>query len=74
MGDAEGYRPAGEVDRLKQLDPIAAFRQRLLQDGFDPADLDGAEAEARAEVDAAFTAARAADYPQPEEAFDHVFA
>ena len=74
IGDAEGYRPAGEVDRLKQRDPIAAFRQRLLQDGFDPADLDTAEAEARVEVEAAFVAARAADYPQPEEAFDHVFA
>lgn len=74
MGDAEGYRPAGEVDRLKALDPIPAFRARLAADGFDDAELDHAAAEARAEVDAAFAAARAAEFPQPEEAFDHVFA
>lgn len=74
MGDAEGYRPAGEVARLKALDPIPAYRARLLADGFDAADLDRAEAEGRAEVEAAFAAARAADFPEPEEAFAHVFA
>ncbi len=74
MGDAEGYRPAGEVDRLKGLDPIPAYRTRLLADGFDAADLDRAEAEAKTEVEAAFAAARAADFPLPEEAFAHVFA
>jgi pyruvate dehydrogenase E1 component alpha subunit len=74
MGDAEGYRPAGEVERLKAADPIPAYRNRLIADGFDTADLDKAEADARAAVDAAFAAARAAAYPQPEEAFAHVFA
>ena len=74
MGDAEGYRPKGEVDRLKAGDPIPAYRQRLLTDGFEAGELDKAEAEARAAVDAAFAAARAAAYPQPEEAFAHVFA
>lgn len=74
MGDAEGYRPKGEVERLKALDPIPRYRERLLTDGFDAADLDAAEAEATRAVDAAFEAARAADYPDPEEAFDHVFA
>lgn len=74
MGDAEGYRPAGEVDRLKGRDPIPAYRTRLLADGFDAADLDRAENEAKAAVEAAFAAARAADFPLPEEAFAHVFA
>lgn len=74
MGDAEGYRPAGEVERLKGLDPIPAYRTRLLADGFDAADLDRAEAEGKAAVEAAFAAARAADFPLPEEAFAHVFA
>ena len=74
MGDAEGYRPAGEIDRLKALDPIPRYRDRLVGIGFDPADLDRAEADAKAEVEAAFAAARAADYPEPKEAFDHVFA
>ncbi len=74
MGDAEGYRPAGEVDQLRTLDPIPQYRARLLADGFDAADLDAAAARAKAEVDSAFLAARAAAYPKPEEAFDHVFA
>lgn len=74
MGDAEGYRPAGEVDRLRALDPIPLYRDRLLADGFDAADLEAAEARVKAEVEDAFATARAAPYPKPEEAFDHVFA
>ncbi len=74
MGDAEGYRPDGEVARLKALDPIPRYRERLLADGFDAADLDRAEDEARRAVDAAFSAARAAAYPDPMEAYAHVFA
>ncbi len=74
MGDGEGYRPAGEIDRLKGLDPIPAYRARLLRDGFEALELDRAEAEARAEVEAAFAFARAEPYPNPEEAFDHVYA
>lgn len=74
MGDAEGYRPEGEVERLKASDPIPAYRARLIADGFDAAELDRIEADAHASVDAAFAAARAAPYPEPGEAFDHVFA
>lgn len=73
IGDAEGYRPKGEVEALKQRDPITRYRARLLTDGFDAADLDQAEVQARAEVDAAFAFARTAQLPAPEEAFEHVF-
>lgn len=74
MGDAEGYRPEGEVGRLKAADPIPAYRARLIADGYDPAELDGTEAAAKSEVDAAFAFARAAPMPEPQEAFAHVFA
>jgi len=74
IGDAEGYRPGGEVDGLKAIDPIPLYRARLLADGFDAADLDAVEVEARNLVAAAFAAARAAAYPEPQEAFTHVFA
>ena len=74
MGDAEGYRPEGEVGRLKEADPIPAFRARLVADGYDPAELDGAEADAKAEVDEAFAFARRSPLPDPQEAFAHVFA
>lgn len=74
MGDAEGYRPSGEVDAMKARDPIPAYRARLIADGFEPDELDRAAADARAEVNDAFAAARAAPYPEPTEVFDHVFA
>jgi pyruvate dehydrogenase E1 component alpha subunit len=74
MGDAEGYRPEGEVARLKGLDPIPAYRDRLIAEGFDAGELDKAAAEACVEVNASFVFARNAEYPKPEEAFDHVFA
>lgn len=74
MGDAEGYRPAGEVERLKAIDPIPLYRERLLADGFDAGELDSIEAQAKRKVESAFAAARAAAYPEPQEAFDHVFA
>jgi len=74
MGDAEGYRPTGEVEALKARDPIPAYRARLLAEGFEAEALDRASADAAAEVEAAFAFARSADYPTPEEAFKHVFA
>jgi len=74
MGDAEAYRPEGEVGRLKAADPIPVYRARLIADGYDPEELDRAEAAARSEVDAAFAFARAAPLPDPQEAFAHVFA
>ena len=74
MGDAEGYRPPGEVDALRALDPIPAYRARLLSEGFEAEALDRAAQAAVAEVEAAFAFARSAAYPAPEEAFEHVFA
>ena len=74
MGDPEGYRPKDEVKRLKERDPIPAYRARLVAEGFEEAELDRAESEARGKVDQAFAFARSNDYPEPKEAFDHVFA
>ncbi len=73
MGDAEGYRPPGEVARLREQDPIPAYRSRLLADGFDNAELDALETAAREAVEAAFAHARAAALPGPEQAFLQVF-
>ncbi len=73
MGDPEGYRPDGEVDRLRELDPIPKYRARLLADGFEEADLESAEQDARNIVERAFSFARENQYPEPEEAYDHVF-
>lgn len=74
MGDAEGYRPKGEVEKLKAADPIVRYRQRLIGDGIPVAQITALEEEAQSLVDAAFAAARAAERPTVEEAFQTVFA
>lgn len=73
MGDAEGYRPDGEVDGLKSKDPIPKYRERLLAEGVSAADLDSAEAAAKEAVDAAFAFARSSDLPPPADAYTQVF-
>lgn len=75
MGDAEGYRPSGEVDALKQAhDPIPLYQQKLLAAGLSAAELDAAAENARRQVEDAFRYAREAAYPEADEAFEHVFA
>jgi TPP-dependent pyruvate/acetoin dehydrogenase alpha subunit len=74
MGDAEGYRPQGEVERLKSADPIVEYRKRLLGAGIDARELDAGEQNARREVEQAIAFARSAPAPQVEEALEHVFA
>ena len=73
MGDAEGYRPEGEVASLREDDPITRYRARLIADGHEAADLDRIEDEAHQAVDAAFDYARSSALPPGEAAFDHVF-
>jgi pyruvate dehydrogenase E1 component alpha subunit len=75
IGDAEGYRPPGEVDGLRQRDPIPALRRRLLDDAtLTEADDDVIVARVRAQVDGAIAFARQAPLPDPAEAFAKVFA
>jgi pyruvate dehydrogenase E1 component alpha subunit len=74
MGDAEGYRPEGEVALLKAADPIPRYRRRLTEQGVAAAELDAMEADARSQVKAAFDFARAAQVPTPQDAFETVFA
>lgn len=73
MGDAEGYRPQGELERLRELDPIPAYRARLEAAGTQSTILDQLEAEARGAVDTAFARAREAAAPTVEDAYTHVF-
>lgn len=73
MGDAEGYRPKGEVNDLKSRDPIPKYRERLEADGISDDVLVNAEQAANEAVDAAFSFARASDLPPAESAFAKVF-
>jgi TPP-dependent pyruvate/acetoin dehydrogenase alpha subunit len=74
QGDPESYRPKGEVDELRRHDPIPALaehlrRRKLLDDSKDAA----IRSRAHQRVTEAYDFARASAYPDPGEAFQHVF-
>ncbi len=74
MGDAEGYRPAGEKDALKAKDCIPAMRARLgSEEGLTDEQNNEIVAQARAKVDEAIAFARDSEYAAPEEAMEKVF-
>jgi pyruvate dehydrogenase E1 component alpha subunit len=61
-GDAQAYKPPWEVERWRAKDPLAFFR-RAVASRVEAAELDAIDAEAQRDVDAAWEAARAADWP-----------
>ena len=74
QGDAEAYRPAGEIDSLREKDPIPRFRDQLIAAGHMTEDEAlNIDIKVKHEVDDAYAFARASEYPRPEEALQHVF-
>lgn len=74
-GDAQVYRPAGEVDEARSREPLVRLRDRILQD--DPSaqrQLDDTAAAVRAEIDEATEVARRRPEPDPATAREHVYA
>ncbi len=70
--DAGAYRKPEEVQARWAEDPVARTRARLLALGVIAADLTAIESAARGELDAAFTAAKAAPWPDLQQAFEHI--
>ncbi len=69
-----GYRTQAEVDAWKARDPIASLRGRLLAGGgATEEDLDRADAEVKAAIDAAFQAAKEGPWPDPATGSRFVF-
>jgi pyruvate dehydrogenase E1 component alpha subunit len=73
VGDSVEYRPLPERERLKSLDPIVLYRDRLIGAGVERVRLDQVIADAAAEADAAVEFARQSEFPQLQEAYTHVF-
>lgn len=65
-GDTQTYKPPFEVERWRAKDPLDFYR-RAVAARVDGADLDAADEQARVDVDAAWRAARAADWPSTED-------
>src|SRR5437879_5313272 len=74
QGDAEVYRPKGEVAELRTHDPIPALASLLRQQGvLDNLTDSRIRGRSQAHVADAYAFARASAYPVPAEAFQHVF-
>jgi pyruvate dehydrogenase E1 component alpha subunit len=75
QGDAEVYRPHGEVAELRQHDPIHHLAVMLHAEGLLDGQMDEQfRRQAHQRVTDAFAFAHASAYPEPVEALKHVFA
>lgn len=74
IGDAEQYRPAGELDADREVEPIAALSRTLLASGVGQETLDRCERRAREEMDRAAAAALADPLVDPATAKEHLYA
>lgn len=70
--DAATYRPAAEVEEQRRRCPIARTRELLGVAGLDPTAIDALERAARAPIERAFEAAKAAPWPAPDLAWTDV--
>lgn len=67
-GDAQAYRPAGELDQKRLSDPLVLARQQLPD-----ADVEAVDADVERQVDEAFQLALGMPTPSAEEAGTHVY-
>ena len=72
--DPAKYRPADEVERWMQRDPLRIARDRLTSLGVDEAEIDAADARVAQVVEAAVQEARDAPSPDPAQALTDVWA
>jgi pyruvate dehydrogenase E1 component alpha subunit len=73
-GDADTYRPRDERVRMRDNDPLARARAKLVEAGFADAELDAAKEEADAQMAAILAAVRSDPLPAAQGVLDHVFA
>lgn len=75
QGDAEVYRPKGEVAELRKHDPIPHLAAQLRERGLlDEATDLTLQTRVHSQVAQAFEFARRSPYPEASEALQHVFA
>jgi len=73
--DPARYRSREETDRVRALDPVAAFRVHLIDGGvLAEADAVRIDAQVEEEVTAAVEFADASPSPEPDQLFAHAYA
>ena len=73
IGDAEQYRRPGELDEARRREPVARLSGQLRTAGVDVTVIEGAERDARAEMERAAAEALAAPLADPATAKDHLY-
>jgi pyruvate dehydrogenase E1 component alpha subunit len=74
MSDPGKYRTKEEVEQMMKYDPIYQFGKRLMdQERFTQAELDAADEEVLAEIDAAAKFAEESPLPQPQTLYEDVY-
>ena len=74
MGDAQEYRSDEEVEKLDRLDPIPKLEARLGREGLSDERIEELRDEATQRVEEAIEWAKEQPQPDPEAAYDDVFA
>ncbi|MFI1166296.1 thiamine pyrophosphate-dependent dehydrogenase E1 component subunit alpha [Streptomyces sp. NPDC020801] len=74
IGDAEQYRPRGEVENARSREPLVRLHSGLAAAGALETDLDAAEVRARAEIESAAEQSLGAPLADPSTAKDHIYA
>ncbi|MFC5971616.1 thiamine pyrophosphate-dependent dehydrogenase E1 component subunit alpha [Halomarina salina] len=73
-GDHEPYRTNEDVEEWRERDPIDRFKERLVDAGtITEAEFEELREETEREIDDAAERAKAADYPDPSEAYEDMF-
>lgn len=70
-GDAQQYRPPGEIERAREREPLA--RLRAATDAATLAQYDAVDAEVETEISTAISTARSLPEPDPRTALEHVY-
>ena len=73
IGDAEQYRRPGELDEARRREPVARLSGQLRAAGVGETVIEGAERDARAEMERAAAEALAAPLADPATAKDHLY-
>ena len=74
IGDAQHYRPEGEIDAALEREPLVRAREELLRAGLESTEIDWLERDARLEIENAADTALTAPIADPRSVQEHLYA
>lgn len=74
-GDDMAYRPEGELESWQERDPLEQYPDRLIEEGIlSASEWDSMQRSIDADIDEAVTFARESEFPEPDEAYEGLYA